>query len=65
MDEDYSEAAFLEIMEMLQKCEAGTKDRRGDLEGRYVLGAFCHGGKRGVTSIAKKYPNVVKLITSS
>ena len=62
MDEDYSEAAFLEIMEMLQKCEAGTRDRRGDLEGRYILGAFCHGGKRGVTSIAKKYPNVVKLM---
>eukprot|EP00439_Symbiodinium_sp_Y106_P014295 s7848_g2.t1 len=60
LDEDFSNDAFHHVVQVLQHCDAGTKDRRGDLEGRYILGAFCHGGQRGVTTLAKKYPSMVR-----
>ena len=62
LDEDFSETAFHQIVGVLQNQEVGTKDRRGNFEGRYVLGAFCHGGQRGVTSVARRYPHVVKFL---
>ena len=62
LDEDYTEPAFIEVVEALQKAEVATKDRRGEVEGRYILGAFCHGGKRGVSNVARKYPNAVKFL---
>ena len=62
LDGDFSNDAFHQVAQVLQHCEAGTRDRRGDLEGRYILGAFCHGGQRGVTTLAKKYPSVVRFL---
>ena len=62
LDEDFTDLAFHELVESLRKQELATKDRRGDIEGRYILGAFCHGGKRGVSNIAKRYPSVVQFL---
>ena len=62
LDSDYSVKTFHRVVEALQYRETASKDRRGDLEGRYILGAFCHGGQRGVTTLAKRYPEVVKFL---
>ena len=62
LDEDFSDNAFHQVVMALQNCEVSSKDRRGHLEGRFILGAFCHGGQRGVTTIAKKHPAVGRFL---
>ena len=62
LDEDYTDSAIREILTQLEGTEQPSDDRRGEFVGRYVLGAYCHGGQRGVTSLARKYPAMVRLL---
>ena len=56
MDEDVSEATFRRIVSALDRARPSSQDRRGDLTGRFVLGAYSHGGQRRITSLCKSYP---------
>ena len=62
LDEDYTDPTLRRILTLLESLETSSDDRRGEFEGRYVLGAYGHGGQRGITSLARKYPMMVKLI---
>ena len=64
LDEDYSSTAFSKILFELERQETPSGDRRGDFEGPYILGAFCHGGQRGVTALALRRPVVAKFLSS-
>ncbi|CAE7252421.1 GIP [Symbiodinium sp. CCMP2592] len=44
--------------------EESTGDRRGIAEGKYVLGAYCHGGLRGVTGLTKRKPWTTRLLNT-
>eukprot|EP00439_Symbiodinium_sp_Y106_P047630 s3065_g6.t1 len=54
LEDDFSDEAFRVIVQMLRDCERPSKDRRGDLQEKFVFGAFCHGGNRGVTVVSAK-----------
>ena len=56
MDDDLSERSFLQVAEALERAGSHSRDRRGELTGRFVFGAFSHGGQRGVTSCCKTQP---------
>ena len=56
LKEDFSDDAFHTLMSLLLTEEGGTQDRRGDMQDRLVFGAYCHGGKRGVTKITYRRP---------
>ena len=62
LDEDYTDATFRKVMNKLELEEIPSGDRRGDLLGRYMFGAFCHGGQRGVTTLARKRPFLVRFL---
>eukprot|EP00439_Symbiodinium_sp_Y106_P022102 s6340_g2.t1 len=62
LDEDYTESTFRYVMKKLEEEEPPSGDRRGDLQGRYVAGAFCHGGQRGVTTLARNRPSLVRFL---
>ena len=62
--EDFSDEGFRTIVTALEGTEASTSDRRGDFEGRFILGAFCHGGKRGVTTLSKLNPYLTMYLNS-
>ena len=57
-----SDQAFRHIVHSLERSEATSTDRRGEFEGRFVLGAYCHGGQRGMTTLSKQYPYVVQFL---
>ena len=56
LDGDVSEASFLKIVEALEKISPQSQDRRGELKGKLVIGAYSHGGNRGITSMCKSHP---------
>ena len=56
MKEDYTNESFHALMNILMTEEGGTLDRRGDLQDKLVFGAYCHGGKRGVTKLTYRRP---------
>ncbi|CAE7779988.1 GIP [Symbiodinium sp. CCMP2592] len=62
LDEDYSNDAFRQVAYALQESERPSIDRRGEFESKYVIGAFCHGGKRGVTNLCKKLPRTSRFL---
>eukprot|EP00439_Symbiodinium_sp_Y106_P021951 s8421_g2.t1 len=62
MDADLSDTSLRMVVDCLASAEEPTGDRRSELSGRYVLGAFCHGGQRGVTSLARRYPTLVRFL---
>ena len=62
LDDDFTEATFRRLARLLEDAESSSPDRRGNLSGKYVFGAFCHGGQRGITTLAKKYPAVVSFL---
>ena len=55
---DFTDEKFRAIVTALEGTESATTDRRGDFEGRFILGAYCHGGKRGVTTLCKQNPSL-------
>ena len=56
-EEDFTGQALRGLADTLCKCEEGIgKDRRGSSEGRFVFGAYCHGGLRGITSLTTRRP---------
>ena len=64
LDQDVSDEAFRRILALFERAELPTDDRRGEFKARYILGAFCHGGQRGVTTLARRYPLVVRFLNS-
>ena len=56
MKEDFTKDAFHTLMSLLMSEEDGTHDRRGDLKDKLVFGAYCHGGKRGITKLTYRRP---------
>ncbi|CAE6966844.1 GIP [Symbiodinium sp. CCMP2592] len=62
LEDDVSDSAFRTIAEQLQSQERSSGDRRGNFEGKFVLGAFCHGGQRGVTTLGKRLPTVTSFL---
>ena len=63
LDDDNSNEAFRCIATALQRQERNTSDRRGDFNGRFVLGAYCHGGQRGLTNLSRRLPCVTRFLT--
>ena len=59
---EYTHAAFHCLMDLLLTEEGGTQDRRGDLQDRLVFGAYCHGGKRGVTKLTYRRPHTAQFL---
>ena len=56
-EEDYSQQSFGIVARKLQRCEAAASGgRKVDLGERFVFGAYCHGGLRGVTSLTTRRP---------
>ena len=62
LDEDFSDAGFRKVVTALEEAEVTSTDRRGDFEGRFVLGAYCHGGQRGVTTLCKNHPSLTRYL---
>ena len=62
LDQDVSDATCRGVLARLERAETPSDDRRGEFRARYVLGAFCHFGQRGVTTLARKYPTLVKFL---
>ncbi|CAE7530637.1 GIP [Symbiodinium sp. CCMP2592] len=56
MSQDFSDETFRTLSTWCVEGGNHVQDRRGDFNGRAVFGAFCHGGNRGVTKFALKYP---------
>ena len=54
--QDYSLEAIRKVLAAIVQEEESTDDRRGIVEGKYILGAYCHGGLRGVTNLTKRKP---------
>ena len=61
-EENFSDDKFREIAATLEGTESSTSDRRGDFEGRFVLGAYCHGGQRGLTTLSKQHPCLTRFL---
>ena len=61
LDNDFSGERFRNFRRAataIQGLELPTLDRREDLQGRFVLGAYAHGGQRGVTTLCKRCPKL-------
>ena len=56
LDDDVSDAAFRRLVDLILKHERPTGDRRSGVDEKFVFGAFCHGGQRGVTNLCKRRP---------
>eukprot|EP00439_Symbiodinium_sp_Y106_P003270 s2292_g1.t1 len=56
--QDYSLEAIRKVLAAIVQEEESTDDRRGIVEGKYILGAYCHGGLRGTIAIGS-YPRFV------
>ena len=54
--QDYSIQSVRRVLGAIVQEEQSTGDRRGIVEGRQILGAYCHGGLRGVTNLTKRKP---------
>ena len=64
-EEDYSQQGFRVIAQKLQQCEiAASGGRKVDFGARFVFGAYCHGGLRGVTSLTTRRPWTARYLTS-
>ncbi|CAE7273403.1 GIP, partial [Symbiodinium microadriaticum] len=56
-EENFSQEGFRAVAQKLQQCEiAASGGRKVDFGGRFVFGAYCHGGLRGVTSLTVRRP---------
>ncbi|CAE7263274.1 GIP, partial [Symbiodinium necroappetens] len=63
-EEDFSQQGFRIVAQKLQQCEtAASGGRKVDFGGRFVFGAYCHGGLRGVTSLTIRRPWTSKYLT--
>ncbi|CAE7680579.1 GIP, partial [Symbiodinium necroappetens] len=58
LDDNFSNEHFRRLVTALEGRELPTADRRGELQGRFILGAYGHGGQRGVTTLCKSYPKL-------
>ena len=54
LEDDYSNGAFKLLMSALREQENPSTDRRGSFEGRFIFGAYSHGGNRGIVGMSKK-----------
>ena len=56
MSQTYDSQAIRRVLDAVAQEEDSTGDRRGIVDGRQILGAYCHGGLRGVTNLLKRKP---------
>ncbi|CAE7242537.1 GIP [Symbiodinium sp. CCMP2592] len=54
--QDCSLDAVRRVLNAIAQEEDSTGDRRGIVQGRQILGAYCHGGIRGVTTLTRRKP---------
>ena len=54
--QDYTIDAIRKVLGAIAQEEDSTGDRRGILDGRQILGAYCHGGLRGATKLTRRKP---------
>ena len=65
LEEDYSQQSFRVVAQKLQQCEvAASGGRKVDFGGRFVFGAYCHGGLRGATSLTTRRPCTARYLNS-
>ena len=62
MDDAFTDDTALSILEAWTQEEEGSKDRRGEFEGKAVFGTYCHGGNRGITNRTLKHQNTAKFL---
>ena len=60
--ERYTRKALREVLSKLPKEAQTHKDRRGLTEDRFVFGAYCHGGLRGLTTNTKRFPLTTRFL---
>ena len=58
----YTRKALKEVLSRLPKEAQTHKDRRGLTDDRFVFGAYCHGGLRGLTTNTRKFPLTTKFL---
>ena len=61
-EDDYSNEAFKALVGALREQENPSTDRRGSFEGRFVFGAYSHGGNRGVVGMSKRFPETNRFL---
>ncbi|CAE7817431.1 GIP [Symbiodinium sp. CCMP2592] len=64
ISQDLSLKGVHKVLSAFAQEEESTGDRRGIAEGKYVLGAYCHGGLRGVTGLTKRKPWTTRLLNA-
>ena len=62
LDDDYSDKAFKSVVNALREHGNPSNDRRGCFEGRFVFGAYSHGGNRGVVGMSRRFPETNKFL---
>ena len=62
LDDAITNEVARSILEAWNQEEEGSKDRRGEFEGKAVLGTYCHGGNRGITKRTHRYPNTTRFL---
>ena len=62
--QDYSIQSVRRVLGAIVQEEQSTGDRRGIVEGRQILGAYCHGGLRGVTNLTKRKPWTTRFLNT-
>ena len=58
----YTRKALKEVLSKLPKEAQPHKDRRGLAEDRFVFGAYCHGGLRGLTTDTNRFPLTTRFL---
>ena len=58
----YTRGALKGVLSRLPREVVGHRDRRGVPEDRFVLGAYCHGGLRGLTTNTKRFPFTTRFL---
>ena len=62
--QDYSIQSVRRVLGAIVQEEQSAGDRRGIVEGRQILGAYCHGGLRGVTNLTKRKPWTTRFLNT-
>ena len=59
---DYGLEALRALLPLLPREASSLKDRRAAFEDKFVFGAYCHGGQRGITAITRRLPMTVQFL---
>ncbi|CAE7809956.1 TY4B-J, partial [Symbiodinium necroappetens] len=62
IQEKFDNETFAKIVDHVAKGDRSSLDRRGEFDERIVLGAYCHGGIRGMTRLTRRSPSFTKYV---